>query len=576
MNIINTLKTMSRKILPMLGLVGLLATQTACSEMVAGLIAGALGGGVNTTFQTGNTGSTGGTGSGATDDGGGLLDDGDDDNQVLPQSSLPSPPGLNNSSLSLPDSNGIAVAQGNLGEDYADYKLILSRNALATASLQRSVNLVANAYADTDCPDDISYDACVDIEADGSFIASVEAMEADTTLNYYFYDPESGAYSEATTDSPLENLVHLSHKFISVTMNNDTLFGVSTTGKVVKLVYNDEVGRLEVSGDYDDDYLVAAFDESVSSFIYNPNEDTFIFLNSDGEASEHQLDESAANFPPTGRDASLECYIGDGCHVNNMKLVGTNLYFGAWYEEGNYQTIGNLFEFYDGSTANTIEFMPSSLGYTLAEIKAFDVWYSSALGNHATVNIIENGDGDFMIFGKFNHTLSPRFDSYSYSLATEAYTDIYDLTVLEEQSSSDLDQGRAIFLSDVGLTFFDFDIVNRYSGQSVTLGPDININNAVAMATNTDETKAYVLSSGNTSSVEDDIITVVDLDNEIVDTSIGTNGVITLSDLLNGKDVLDLSPQTITFFSQDGNDYLFIGLNNTDDAFQNSGLIIEL
>lgn len=550
---------------------------------------------IGTTGQTGNTDSVGSPTNGATDETGILGDDEDDSSlQNFPTtSSLPLPPGLTSSTLSLNDNAGVSTAKGNVSSENSGLSLIVTDNLFGfngsnllnnrNGLFYALANFFPQAHAtDSSCPTDVSYLACIPVNSDGSFEGAIEGVEPGQELNFYFYDPETGQYSEeAATDSINENLVHVAESFVSVTSDGSgNLYGMASNGNVVKLSYDATDGKIAVQGDYDDDYLLGSLGESANRFVYNASAGTFVFLKSN-ELHEYNLNESDGSFVATGRSTTGVCNSSIGCSANSMNVYDGQVFYAPSYELGYESVTGDIFELYDNST-NEIEFasrtyLETSIGltdYEVSQVMAFDVFTGANTGANAAISVVENADGNLRLFGKLNFALAA-FETTDMLLDSEV-TDVYDLKIIEDQNDDDSNDGRGAFLSNIGLTFFDFDISTGADDKGYILGPDIEVANPVAMAVNSDKTLAFVISSSDSSSTIDDKITVIDLVGETLATSYGTDGVIELTDYFSGKELSDLSPSTVTFFTQDSTNYLLIGLNSTDDAVKESMVVIEL
>ena len=606
----------------------LLLTQVAClDELFSGFLGGAastvlnsgLGSPAGTTATGSNTDgiATGNGTSNATDETG-LGDDDDDDDSdagVLPQASIPLPPGLENSSVSSVDMSGSAVSQGNVGSDNGGMSLVIATEL--SASLQPKwksffANFNQAQATSSACPEGMEYAACVTIGEDGTYKATLADADENATLQFYVYNPETGLLSEPTSDTPNTNLVHVGNDILNITSDGaGNLYGLSDEGKFVSVEFDTEDRTFRVSGDAEEDYSFAQISGATQA-VYNaasPTTGGATFVIGDGSVlTEYAIDEGTGGTTSYG-STEASCAQADGCSAHKMKLFNNaTLYYSTQWGDGTSDSYGRIYEFYsvlEGSGLLNFTFADSlyevldqrfetnpdstDRSPNFKDVKAYEVYEEAVSGLKTAVAVAENDDGNLRLFAKVDFlrvdftTIDTRLDS--------KYTDVYDLTILAGQDdlteldpemASDVNNGRGIFTSNIGVTFFDFDSMNigDINDTYFVMGPDIEIANTISMAVNTDKTVGYVVSSGDTASTADDIITVVDLVGETIKTDVGTNGVIALSDYLPGKTVTDLSPRTITLFNQTSgaitNTYLLVTLGNTEAGFRDSAIVIEL
>lgn len=573
-------------------LVVLLIMQTACIDQ---LMSGLFGSAANTVLNSGmgspsTPGSSSTGGSNATDDG--LLDSGDDDDGLqLPQASIPLPPGLENSTLSSADSQGIMVAQGSVGSDFSGMSLVISsQNTAHNSQFEGVSRFFTQAMAtEATCPEDMTYLACVTVSEDGTYHTSIATASEGETLEYFIYDPESGLLSEPVTETANTHLVHVGHSIASITSDNEGhLYGVSEDGSLVTLEYDSEDSTIRVTGDSEDNYTTATLENGASQIAFNTNASSVVAL-SEGVLQEYSIDGSSVT--ATEFSSGNICDALDGCHATNLKYVDGEIFYGAEFDEGHEFNRGVFFELYDINADESFEFRFMAEDFALEDlgahsnlksVKTLDVYSDATLEMRNTVGVMENLDGHLRLFSKFDDLgqLPLTFPTKTAVLEAE-HSEIIDIKVLDEQTGEDLSDGRGFLLSNAGVTFFDFDSLNLEDEASgFTMGSTLAIENAVSMAVSSDRTVGYVLSSNDTESSDDDIITVVDLTEEAIKTSVGTNGVIQLSAYFADKTVMDLSPTAINFFTKatlaGPENYVVVSLGNTNAAFENSALVIAV
>ena len=256
-----------------------------------------------------------------------------------------------------------------------------------------------------------------------------------------------------------------------------------------------------------------------------------------------------------------------GCHPSKVNVVSDKAYISTTCDSAvQYGQIRELFN----DTSAKIQFSDSSIFPYASFIKtmAYDIDEDGGASQLIMAGLFEeSGSQKLMLFGKHG-------TSNSIYQEVTTFTEVKKIIITKRQPDDDSDDGQAIAITDNGIAFIEYDLIDAVSsfgdGQMIKITGEINVSHGISAQISPDKAYVFVLSNANDSTTtSDDYITVIDVGaqqkDEIAFTQYykaGDEGVIYLSQQLSGKVPTDINPRAIQYVvDPDANPHLYVSLD---------------